>query len=117
MQLVWSAGLARSFFYTPVRSLFFFFCIWFRWFIFNSTYSLDSRTFISYRSPSDLWMWLSAIPMGQAICMSMAIGFYQIPTQANIFYAGQGFWSIILVALLGGWLGLQEGKSSPNTSP
>jgi len=70
--------------------------------------------FISYRSPSDLWMWLSAIPMGgQAICMSMAIGFYQIPTQANIFYAGRGFWSIILVALLGGWLGLQEGKSSP----
>ena len=50
---------------------------------------------------------------GQAICMSMAIGFYQIPTQANIFYAGRGFWSIILVALLGGWLGLQEGKSSP----
>ena len=73
--------------------------------------------FISYRSPSDLWMWLSAIPMGgQAICMSMAIGFYQIPTQANIFYAGQGFWSIILVALLGGWLGLQEGKSSPTFS-
>ena len=70
--------------------------------------------FISYRSPSDLWMWLSAIPMGgQAICMSMAIGFYQIPTQANIFYAGRGFWSIILVALLGGWLGLREGKSSP----
>lgn len=70
--------------------------------------------FISYRSPSDLWMWLSAIPMGgQAICMSMAIGFYQIPTQANIFYAGRGFWSIILVAFLGGWLGLQEGKSSP----
>ena len=70
--------------------------------------------FIRYRSPSDLWMWLSAIPMGgQAICMSMAIGFYQIPTQANIFYAGRGFWSVILVALLGGWLGLSEGKSSP----
>ena len=69
--------------------------------------------FIRYRKTSDLWMWLSAVPMGgQAVCMSMAIGFYQIPTQANIFYAGRGFWSVILVALIGGWLGLKEGKSS-----
>ena len=71
--------------------------------------------FIRYRPESDFWMWLSAIPMGgQAICMSMAIGFYQIPTQANIFYAGRGFWSVMLVALMGGWLGLREGKSSKN---
>ena len=70
-------------------------------------------SFITYRSESDFWMWLSALPMGgQAICMSMAIGFYQIPTQANIFYAGRGFWSVILVALIGGLLGLREGKSS-----
>ena len=70
-------------------------------------------SFITYRSDSDFWMWLSALPMGgQAICMSMAIGFYQIPTQANIFYAGRGFWSVILVALFGGLLGLREGKSS-----
>ena len=70
-------------------------------------------SFITYRSESDFWMWLSALPMGgQAICMSMAIGFYQIPTQANIFYAGRGFWSVILVALFGGLLGLREGKSS-----
>ena len=70
-------------------------------------------SFITYRSESDFWMWLSTLPMGgQAICMSMAIGFYQIPTQANIFYAGRGFWSVILVALIGGLLGLREGKSS-----
>ena len=70
-------------------------------------------SFITYRSESDFWMWLSTLPMGgQAICMSMAIGFYQIPTQANIFYAGRGFWSVILVALFGGLLGLREGKSS-----
>ena len=70
-------------------------------------------SFITYRSESDFWMWLSALPMGgQAICMSMAIGFYQIPTQANIFYAGRGLWSVILVALFGGLLGLQESKSS-----
>ena len=69
--------------------------------------------FIRYRTESDFWMWLSTLPMGgQAICMSMAIGFYQIPTQANIFYAGRGFWSVILVALFGGLLGLQESKSS-----
>ena len=89
-------------------------CIWFRWFIFNSTYSLDRRTFyfisITFRFVDVV---VSHPNGGQAICMSMAIGFYQIPTQANIFYAGRGFWSIILVALLGGWLGLQEGKSSP----
>ena len=70
-------------------------------------------SFITYRSESDFWMWLSALPMGgQAICMSMAIGFYQIPTQANIFYAGRGLWSVILVALFGGLLGLRESKSS-----
>ena len=70
-------------------------------------------SFIAYRSESDFWMWLSAVPMGgQAICMSIAIGFYQIHTQANIFYAGRGFWSVLLVALMGGWLGLREGKSS-----
>ena len=70
-------------------------------------------SFIRYRPVSDHWMWFSAIPMGgQAICMSMAIGFYQVPTEANIFYAGRGFWSVILVTFLGGWLGLAEGKSS-----
>jgi len=74
---------------------------------------LTEGSFIPYRSESDFWMWSSAIPMGgQAICMSMAIGFYQIPTQANIFYAGRGFWSIILVILIGNCLGLREGKSS-----
>ena len=74
---------------------------------------LTEGSFIPYRSESDFWMWSSAIPMGgQAICMSMAIGFYQIPTQANIFYAGRGFWSIILVFLIGNCLGLREGKSS-----
>ncbi|OUW38610.1 MAG: hypothetical protein CBD35_04005, partial [Verrucomicrobia bacterium TMED175] len=45
-------------------------------------------------------------------CMSMAIGFYQVPTEANIFYAGRGFWSVVLVAVLGSWIGLSEGKSS-----
>ena len=50
-------------------------------------------------------MWLSALPMGgQAIFMSVAIGFYLVPTEANIFYAGRGFWSVVLVAVIGGWI-------------
>lgn len=70
-------------------------------------------SFLPFRPGADLWMWLSAIPMGgQAICMSMAIGLYQVPTEANIFYAGRGFWSVFLVAIFGGWLGLKESKSS-----
>ena len=70
-------------------------------------------SFTTFRPQADRWMWLSAIPMGgQAICMSMAIGFYQVPTEANIFYAGRGFWSVVLVAVLGSWIGLSEGKSS-----
>lgn len=69
------------------------------------------KEFFPYRPKSDRWMWASTIPMGaQAICMSMAIGFYHVPTEANIFYAGRGIWSIILVAILGSWLGLDEGK-------
>ena len=70
-------------------------------------------SFLPYRKGTDIWMWLSALPMGgQAICMSMAIGLYQVPTEANIFYAGRGFWSVILVVIFGGWLGLNEGHSS-----
>lgn len=70
-------------------------------------------SFLPYRKGTDIWMWLSALPMGgQAICMSMAIGLYQVPTEANIFYAGRGFWSVILVVIFGGWLGLKEGHSS-----
>lgn len=70
-------------------------------------------SFLTFRSKADGWMWLSALPMGgQAIFMSVAIGFYQVPTEANIFYAGRGFWSVVLVAVIGGWIGLAEGKSS-----
>lgn len=71
------------------------------------------NTFLPFRAESDRWMWASTFPMGaQAICMSMAIGFYRVPTEANIFYAGRGVWSIIIVAILGSWFGLHEGKHS-----
>ena len=70
-------------------------------------------TFLSFRPICDPCMWTSAIPMGgQAICMSMAVGFYQVPAEVNIFYAGRGVWSIIVVALMGSWIGLQEKTTS-----
>ena len=101
------------FFYKPIGPLFSSFCIRLSWIIFNSAYSLDGRIFYCLSVRIRFLDVVISLPMGgQAICMSMAIGFYQIPTQANIFYAGRGFWSVILVALFGGLLGLQEGKSS-----
>ena len=45
-------------------------------------------SFITYRSESDFRMWLSALPMTDLYVYGNR--FYQIPTQANIFYAGRG---------------------------
>lgn len=67
---------------------------------------------IPYRPASDLWMWASAFPMGaQAVLMSMAIGLYRVPTEANVFYSCRGLWAVLLVACLGKAIGLKEGKS------
>ena len=65
-----------------------------------------------YRPASDLWMWASAFPMGaQAVLMSMAIGLYRVPTEANVFYSCRGLWAVLLVACIGNTIGLKEGKS------
>ena len=73
------------------------------------------RPFFAFQAKADKWIFLSAIPMGvQAIFMSLAIGFYEVPTQANVFYASRGLWSVTMVALLGRWIGLEEGQSSKN---
>ncbi len=62
---------------------------------------------------ADKWMLLSCIPMGiQALLMSMAVGFYQVPAEANVFYACRGIWAIILAGWLGKTIGLQEGETS-----
>jgi hypothetical protein len=62
---------------------------------------------------ADKWMLLSCIPMGiQALLMSLAVGFYQVPAEANVFYACRGIWAIILAGWLGKTIGLQEGKIS-----
>ncbi len=68
--------------------------------------------FRSYRPQGDPWMWSSAVFMGiQAILMSLAIGLYQLPTEANVFYACRGMWAVLLVAWIGRKIGLKEGKS------
>jgi hypothetical protein len=41
--------------------------------------------------------------------MSIAIGFHQVPTEANVFYSCRGFWAILLVAWFGKRIGLEEG--------
>ena len=63
-----------------------------------------------YRKESDIWMLSSCIPMGfQAVLMSMAIGFYQVPAEANVFYACRGIWAILLASWIGRRMGLNEG--------
>ena len=56
-------------------------------------------------------MLASCVPMGiQAVLMSMAIAFYQVPAEANVFYACRGIWAIILTAWLGEKIGLFESQ-------
>lgn len=70
-------------------------------------------TFFKIRKKADIWMFASCIPMGiQAVLMSIAIAFYQVPAEANVFYACRGIWAIILAGWLGRTIGLQEGKIS-----
>lgn len=72
--------------------------------------------FLKPRQKADIWMWASAVPMGgQAILMSMAIGFYQVPTEANIFYACRGLWAVLLIAWFGKKMLLTESILSPST--
>ena len=88
----WFIGLARSFF-TNQSDPFFSFLLYLAPLVyFQFCLSRGQKDhLLPIDQTSDLWMWLSAHSYGgQAICMSMAIGFYQIPTQANIFYAGRG---------------------------
>jgi hypothetical protein len=47
----------------------------------------------------------------QAVLMSVAIGFHQVPAEANVFYACRGIWAIVLTAWLGKKIGLLEGQA------
>ena len=69
--------------------------------------------FLYFEKNTDKWMLASCLPMGiQAVLMSLAMGFYQVPAEANIFYACRGIWAILLAHWVGGIIGLKEGKMS-----
>ena len=62
-------------------------------------------------------MWASAFPMGaQAVLMSMAIGLYRVPTEANVFYSCRGLWAVLLVACIGNTIGLKKKGSKAHSS-
>jgi drug/metabolite transporter (DMT)-like permease len=57
------------------------------------------------------WNWLiGAIVVGSIQCMGMAltIGYFGHATAINIVYSLRGVWSLVLVILIGTWLGSQE---------
>jgi drug/metabolite transporter (DMT)-like permease len=69
-------------------------------------------TFIGWRKEADKWLLLGSIPMAlQAMLMSIAIGFFDVPTEANVFYASRGLWSILFVAWFGSFIGISEGSA------
>ena len=77
---------------------------------------LSQGKFLGSRGRADRWMWASSLPMGgQAVLMSFAIGFFRVPTEANVFYSCRGLWAILLVAFLGRRMGLREGNISRST--
>ena len=72
--------------------------------------------FIPRRENADSWMWISAFFMGgQAVLMSIAIGFYEVPTAANVFYACRGLWAVLIIAWLGKKMQINESGSSQST--
>ena len=54
-------------------------------------------------------------PIALLVLMSFAIGFFRVPTEANVFYSCRGLWAILLVAFLGRRMGLREGNVSRST--
>ena len=72
---------------------------------------LVKNKFFYFDKKADKWMLASCIPMGiQAVLMSLAMGFYQVPAEANVFYACRGIWTILLASILGKHIGLNEGN-------
>jgi len=65
--------------------------------------------FLGWRKQADKWLVLGTIPMAaQAMLMSLAIGFHDVPTEANVFYMSRGLWSILFAAWVGGMIGASE---------
>ena len=73
------------------------------------------KSILKFNFFADKWMLFSCVPMGvQAVLMSIAIGFFAVPTEANIFYACRGIWAILIAAWLGKKIGLNEGRVDKN---
>ncbi|MBT7853087.1 MAG: EamA family transporter [Opitutae bacterium] len=62
-----------------------------------------------WRGTPDRWMALgSTLVAIQAIIISFAIGFFNVPTEVNILYSSRGLWSILLVVWIGHRIGITE---------
>ena len=73
---------------------------------------LTRGRFLGWRGQADKWLILGTIPLAaQAILMSLAIGFYDVPTEANVFYMSRGLWSVLFAAWIGRMIGASEGSA------
>ena len=68
--------------------------------------------FLEWRGEADKWLVLGSVPLAlQAVSMSIAIGFHDVPTEANVCYATRGLWSILFAAWFGRSIGVFEGSA------
>jgi hypothetical protein len=68
--------------------------------------------FLGWRKKADKWLILGTVPMAaQALLMSIAIGFYDVPTEANVFYMSRGLWSILFAVWIGRMIGASEASA------
>ena len=73
------------------------------------TVPLCRGRFMEWRGQADRCLfWGSVLVAGQALLMSIAIGFHNVPTETNVLYASRGLWSLFFAATLGAWLGVAE---------
>ena len=68
--------------------------------------------FLGWRKEGDKWLLLGTIPLtAQTILFSIAIGFYDVPTEANVLYMSRGLWSIIFAVWIGSMIGASEAST------
>jgi hypothetical protein len=68
--------------------------------------------FLGWRKEADKWLVLGTIPLAaQTIIFSIAIGFYDVPTETNVLYMSRGLWSIIFAVWIGRMIGSSEASA------
>ena len=68
--------------------------------------------FLGWRKEADKWLLLGTIPLAaQTIIFSIAIGFYDVPTETNVLYMSRGLWSIIFAVWIGRMIGASEASA------